>query len=54
MAAEEKKVVCPRCESELVIELANQKHCNACGAEFDIIKNAVPRNSGAVGYPTRN
>jgi len=26
----EKKVVCPRCESELVIELANQKHCNSC------------------------
>ncbi len=47
------KPKCPDCGSELIVELANQKHCNACGNDFDIIKNAVPRRSGAVGYPAR-
>ncbi len=47
------KPKCPECGSDLVIELANQRHCNCCGNDFDVVKNPVPRKSGSVGYPER-
>ena len=52
MASEEKRV-CPKCGSPLIIEVANQKHCNACGHDFDVVKNAVPRTTGSRGFPQR-
>jgi hypothetical protein len=39
MTTEEK--TCPKCGSELVITLANQKHCNACSEEFQIDRHPV-------------
>jgi DNA-directed RNA polymerase subunit M/transcription elongation factor TFIIS len=37
----EEKPTCPKCGSGLVVSVANQKHCNSCGAEFDLVKNPV-------------
>jgi hypothetical protein len=42
LMSEETKVACPKCgSSELVITLANQKHCNACSEEFQIDRHPV-------------
>jgi ribosomal protein L37AE/L43A len=38
---EETKPVCPKCGSNLVIQIANGKHCNQCGLDFDIEKSHV-------------
>jgi hypothetical protein len=52
----EEKPVCPRCGSELVITLGNQKHCNACSEEFQIDKNPIStaaarrKSEGPRGY----
>jgi len=45
--SEETKPVCPKCgcSGELVIELGHGRHCNACGHDFDLVKNPVPRAS---------
>ena len=37
----ETKPVCPRCSSELVVQLGAQKHCNCCGLDFDISRNVL-------------
>jgi hypothetical protein len=29
----EETIRCPRCESELVISVGNQRHCNSCGLD---------------------
>jgi transposase-like protein len=38
---EDTKVTCPRCGSSLIVELGNQKHCNACSEEFQIDKHPI-------------
>ncbi len=46
---------CPRCNSELVISVANQKHCNACSLDFNLEKNPIAaraQSTEKVGYPT--
>jgi hypothetical protein len=37
-------VTCPECHSALIVEISNQKHCNACGKDFGIVRNATPRS----------
>jgi len=44
---EEMKPVCPRCQSELVVLLANEKHCNQCGASFDLVRDPIARAAQA-------
>lgn len=35
------EMICPKCGSSLVVQLGTQKHCNSCGADFDIRRNPV-------------
>ena len=37
----EEKPVCPHCSSALTITIGNQRHCNNCGADFDVSKNPI-------------
>jgi len=53
----EDKPICPKCgSSELVITLANQKHCNACSEEFQIDRHPIAsaahanKSQGWVGW----
>jgi DNA-directed RNA polymerase subunit M/transcription elongation factor TFIIS len=32
----ESKVKCPTCGSNLVTEISNARHCQQCGADFDL------------------
>jgi hypothetical protein len=50
------KSKCPECGSELVIQIANQKHCNSCGRDFAVDKNptatrAHKARADAQGWP---
>jgi hypothetical protein len=55
---EEKQVVCPRCGSELIALLGNEKHCNQCGHSFDLDRSPIAtaaqaareRRSPATGW----
>jgi ribosomal protein S27AE len=51
------KTECPKCGSGLVVEIANQKHCNACGADFAVDRDPVGRRARGEtekrGYPKR-
>lgn len=51
MPEETKVKVCPKCGSALVISIANQRHCNACGADFDAVKHPVARVEEFRGWP---
>jgi hypothetical protein len=31
----EQKAVCPRCASELVVSIANQRHCQSCSLDYN-------------------
>jgi DNA-directed RNA polymerase subunit RPC12/RpoP len=45
---EEKKIACPKCGSaELIVPLANEKHCNGCGFSFDLVKDPIGRAAQA-------
>jgi transposase-like protein len=55
---EETKVTCPRCESELTVLLANQRHCNSCGNDFAVDRNPIATRAQAAradarGWPVR-
>jgi hypothetical protein len=42
----EEKPVCPKCESsELIVLLANEKHCNQCGHSFDLVKDPIAQRT---------
>lgn len=49
--SEEKKPACPRCESGLVVRIANSQHCNSCGADFAVELRPVPRVEAHRGWP---
>jgi ssDNA-binding Zn-finger/Zn-ribbon topoisomerase 1 len=57
MTAEETKPKCPKCSSELTIQIANQTHFNSCGTDFALDKNPIGRRARGetekVGYPKR-
>jgi hypothetical protein len=38
---EETKPVCPKCRSELIVLLANEKHCNQCSHSFDLVRDPI-------------
>ena len=44
----EEKLKCPRCGSELIVLLANEKHCNQCGHSFDLVKDPIARAAQAA------
>ncbi len=33
----------PRCGSTLVVEIANQRQCNSCSLDFDLVRSPVAR-----------
>jgi DNA-directed RNA polymerase subunit M/transcription elongation factor TFIIS len=37
----EEKPICPKCGSAMTCAVGQQRHCNACGAEFDFDKNPI-------------
>lgn len=41
----DEKPVCPRCGSELTVSVANQRHCNSCGHEFDLERDPVGKRA---------
>lgn len=50
------KTKCPKCGSDLTISVANQRHCNACGADFNVDRNPIATRAhkarkDAVGWP---
>lgn len=47
----DKKQICPKCGSDLVIVIGNALHCNSCGHDFDCIKTPIPRKSEKRGWP---
>jgi hypothetical protein len=48
----QEKIRCPRCSSDLIVSVENQKHCNACSLDFDLVVKPSPRSerSRATGY----
>jgi DNA-directed RNA polymerase subunit M/transcription elongation factor TFIIS len=46
------KPSCPKCGSELTVQIANQQHCNSCGAEFAIERNPIARRAQAERFPS--
>ena len=44
----EEKPKCPRCQSELIVALANEKHCNQCGHSFDLVKDPISARAQAA------
>lgn len=48
----DKKQICPKCGSDLVIVIGNALHCNACGNHFDCIQTPTPRKSEKRGWPS--
>lgn len=34
-------MTCPKCKSDLIVEVGQQKHCNSCGNDYDFVKNPV-------------
>jgi uncharacterized Zn ribbon protein len=51
------KPSCPKCGSELTVQIANQQHCNSCSHEFAIERDPVGRRARGevdkIGYPKR-
>lgn len=39
--SEGSKPVCPRCQSALIAQIANARHCNACGLDFGLVKDPI-------------
>ncbi len=37
----EEKPVCPKCGSAMTFAVGQQRHCNACGAEFDFDRHPI-------------
>jgi len=35
------KPVCPHCGSNLIVEIANARHCNQCGHTFDQVRHPI-------------
>ena len=52
---DETKPPCPRCESPLIVKIANAWHCNACGFDFGVENNQVAKISRGPGsgWPSR-
>jgi len=52
---EEPKPPCPRCASPLTVKIANARHCNACGCDFDVERNTTARvvRGPWSGWPVR-
>jgi hypothetical protein len=51
----EEKQKCPFCGSALCVVISNQRHCNACGREFDIEPNPISARAlrDKIGWPLR-
>jgi transposase-like protein len=49
----EEKQKCPFCASELTVAIANQRHCQSCGREFDIESNPISARAlrEKIGWP---
>jgi tRNA(Ile2) C34 agmatinyltransferase TiaS len=43
----EEKPVCPKCGSELIVPLANERHCNQCGHSFGLVRDPIARAAQA-------
>ena len=53
--SEQKKEQCPRCHSDLTIEITNARRCQQCGEIFALVKDPISaaaqerRNTGFQG-----